>query len=450
MFRSLRARLFAAYLGLVVIGFGGLTLWAGNLVATSTLDDVGSSLQVVAFSLANQLSESVEEGRGDRSGLAATIAANIGGEAAIFDRQNELLDRSAGASSQFLGTDSYGLRDNAAGVEMFYTQANIVYEGRAIGTLQLELPTATARHTIRERWLGLGAAFLAFSILAIMFSSWLLTSLTRPLARLQAAALAMAGGDLSQRVAPGPRDEIGSVASAFNQMAARVEATIAEQKAFASNAAHELRTPLTTIRLRSEALQTDLDEAVSARYIREIDSEAARMGKLVEDLMLLSRADTGRLPISHEPIDAVRVWQRLEREYGPRLRQQELTLTANLPGTPIQVGANPTHLHIVFRNVLDNALKYTPAGGQIAVSLQAVGGQLQLQVRDTGRGIAPDDLPQIGKRFFRADKARGRDIPGTGLGLALVTSVLEQYGGELKVDSPGVGQGTVVTVRWPC
>ena len=166
--------------------------------------------------------------------------------------------------------------------------------------------------------------------------------------------------------------------------------------------------------------------------------------------MLLSRADTGRLPISHEPIDAVRVWQRLEREYGPRLRQQELTLTANLPGTPIQVGANPTHLHIVFRNVLDNALKYTPAGGQIAVSLQAVGGQLQLQVRDTGRGIAPDDLPQIGKRFFRADKARGRDIPGTGLGLALVTSVLEQYGGELKVDSPGVGQGTVVTVRWPC
>ena len=450
MFRSLRARLFAVYLGLVVIGFGGLTLWAGNLVATATLDDVGNSLQVVAFSLANQLSETVEDGRADQGSLATTIAANIEGEAAIFDRQNELLDRSDEASRQFLSTDSYGLRQNEAGVEMFYTQANIVYEGRAIGTLQLELPTAAARHTIRERWLGLGAAFLAFSILAIMFSSWLLTSLTRPLARLQAAAMAMAGGDLSQRVPAGPHDEIGAVGSAFNQMAARVEATIAEQKAFASNAAHELRTPLTTIRLRSEALQTDLDEAVSARYIREIDSEAARMGKLVEDLMLLSQADTGRLPISHDPVDAGRVWQRLAREYAPQLQQQELTLTANLPQGPIQVGANPTHLYIVFRNVLDNALKYTPAGGQIAVSLQTVAGQLQLQVRDSGRGIAPADLPQIGKRFFRADKARARAIPGTGLGLALVTSILAQYGGELTVTSPGIGQGTLVTVRWPC
>ena len=335
MFRSLRTRLFAVILGLIIIGFGGLTLWAGTMMARATYDDVGNSLRVVTVSLANQLTETLEDGDRQVGGIAQRNAESLNGEVAIFNRDGDLLGKSEGASAEIFLTDNYLITENGAGSSIIVANATVLYEGRALGTVQVELPAADAQAVIRDRWLGLGAAFLAFTLLGLFVSSWLLASLTRPLSELQDTALVMAEGDLSQRATIYRQDEIGAVSLAFNKMAARVEAIVAEQKAFAGNAAHELRTPLTTIRLRAEALQAGvLDQAGTEQYVREIEDQAAHMGKLVEDLMALSRADTGRLQIGHERIDACRLSEHLVKEMEAQLAARALTIATEMPDAP--------------------------------------------------------------------------------------------------------------------
>ena len=137
------------------------------------------------------------------------------------------------------------------------------------------------------------------------------------------------------------------------------------------------------------------------------------------------------------------------RELEPKAtaRQIEMKLEPSQALPTIQ--ANRNHLHIVFRNLLDNAIKYTPDGGKVKWLLKQQDNKLHATVSDTGRGIAKEDLPHIGKRFFRTDKARTREVKGIGLGLSLVRLVVEFYGGQLKISSPGLGQGTTVEVWWP-
>jgi signal transduction histidine kinase len=291
---------------------------------------------------------------------------------------------------------------------------------------------------------------LVLAALAVVVSSFLAASLIRPLVQLRHSALQIASGDLDQRLAENRPDEIGALAVAFNHMAAQVKSMLEEQRAFASNASHELRTPLTTIRLRSEALQGGhVDEATARQYIAEIDREVARLSALVEDLILLSQLDSGRTRPGDQQVDMARLLRHLLDEYGPHLCAKNLALKLDIsPDLPPLV-ASLHHLRVVFRNVLDNAVKYTPTGGAITWQLQVEDGHLHTTISDTGRGIAPEDLPHLFERFYRADKARTRETPGVGLGLSLVQEVVCAYGGRVTIDSAGVDQGTTVDVWWP-
>jgi two-component system phosphate regulon sensor histidine kinase PhoR len=226
---------------------------------------------------------------------------------------------------------------------------------------------------------------------------------------------------------------------------------LAEQRAFASNASHELRTPLTTIRLRTEPLLAgEVDPATAHRYLTEIHQEVIRMAGLVDDLILLSRLDAHRLAVGEEEVDTVRLVRRLQQEVAPLAAAKGITVQMATPVTPLPpIQTNLNHAHVVMRNLLDNALKYTPTGGQVVVTMTQQETMLQLAVADTGQGIAAADLPNITKRFFRADKAHQRQTDGTGLGLALVQSIVDLYGGRIMIHSAGLNQGTTVTIWWP-
>jgi signal transduction histidine kinase len=303
---------------------------------------------------------------------------------------------------------------------------------------------------VAERWLELGGAVLAVTAVAGLAAFWLSTTMTRPLAQLQQAALQIAQGNFSQRLPETRQDEIGEVARAFNHMAGQVEAMIDEQRSFASNASHELRTPLTTIRLRSEALREgSLDAATAQQYAAEIDDEVSRLGNLVQDLMMLSRLDSGRLEAGRERIDSIRLARQLLAEIKPQAESRAIDLQLDAQPMLSTVTAGQAHLAIVFRNLLNNALKYTPDGGQITWQIRAENENIHHIISDTGQGIAADDLPHVFDRFYRVDKSRSRAVPGVGLGLSLVRTVVEFYGGSVQMESEGMGQGTAVHITWP-
>lgn len=342
-------------------------------------------------------------------------------------------------------------RKNAQGADTFYTAGPIVYNGRLQALVQLSVPADNLQNLITKRWLELGLIFALMSGAGVIAALWLARSIIRPLYKLRESAARLSTGDFSHRVAYAGKDEIGDVAQAFNEMAQQVESMLEEQRAFASNTSHELRTPLTTIRLRTEALRYDktLDSADAQRYIAEIDEEVMRLGNLVQDLTLLSRFDAGRAELGQDQVDMVRFAGSIQQQVATPAQDKNLSITLRLPDAPLLVNASLTHLTVVFRNLLDNAIKYTPEGGQITWTLARDDGGIFSTICDTGRGVDAAHLPRLFERFYRVDKARTRDIPGTGLGLALVKSIVEAYGGQISMTSEGVDKGSTVSVFWP-
>lgn len=267
---------------------------------------------------------------------------------------------------------------------------------------------------------------------------------------LQRAMQRLAEGDLETRLPEERAGDLSRLASTFNEMAVKIQAQVDDERAFASHVAHELQTPLTSIRLRSEALRKGIGDPELARQtIIEIDEEVMRMANLVNDLILLSRFEAGRAEPGHEQVDPERLARALLKELVPWAEGRGVNLDVEILDDLPTIEASLNHLRVVFRNLLENAIKYTPAGGRVTWRLWAEDGTLRTELIDTGQGIATEDMPHLFERFYRADSGRGRLVPGTGLGLSLTHSIINTYSGRIDIHSPGPGQGTTVNVWWP-
>lgn len=465
---KLRTRFVLTFAGLIVLGFTGLALIAGQQISQGATEDFERSLEQQASLVARGLKDHLEhfrEGELHQDALKAVVADY----AASSNTRITLIDTSGrpwldstgslppenqnGYPEVVAAWDNravYDVRSDEQGRTAVYAAAPVREDGRVLSVVQISTPLTQAQGVVLERWLTLAGGVVLLTIAAIIASLWLSASLTRPLSQLKDTANQMAAGNLEQRLPEKRQDEIGELAAAFNHMAEQVDAMLAEQRAFASNAAHELRTPLTAIRVRSEALREDqLDDHIRVQYIAEIDEEAARMGNLVQDLITLSRLESGRAERGQEHIDPLALAQSLVREFQPLADGRHINLTLNVPSALPEQTASLSHMLIVFRNLLSNAFKYTPEGGAISWEIQVEGRVLHHAITDTGQGIAPDDLPYVFDRFYRADKARTRQIDGVGLGLSLVQTVLRLYDGRIAISSPGLGQGTKAEVWWP-
>lgn len=460
--KSLRTRLLLAYAGLILAGFTVLALLAGRQIFAGTVQDFASGLAEQARLVARALKDPVEEGgehgmdEADLRSILQAYAGQVGADVVLLDHHGRFLASSSSndTNTAVINAALGGNISSDTDDDTAYAAAPILKDGRVIGVIQLAAPLSAAQSLVWERWLALGGAALAVTAVAGLAAFWLSTTLTRPLAQLQQAALQIAQGNFSQRLSETRQDEIGEVARAFNHMTDQVEAMIDEQRAFASNASHELRTPLTAIRLRSEALRDGgltggLDAATAQQYAAEIDDEVQRMGNLVQDLMMLSRLDSGRLEAGRERIDSVRLARQLLAEVTPQAESRAITLQLDAPTDLPPVTAGQAHLAIVFRNLLSNALKYTPDGGRITWQINVDGETIHHTISDTGQGITAEDLPHVFDRFYRADKSRSRTVPGVGLGLSLVRMIVEFYGGMVQLESDGMGRGTAVHVTWP-
>jgi signal transduction histidine kinase len=242
-----------------------------------------------------------------------------------------------------------------------------------------------------------------------------------------------------------PRDELGRLATTFNEMLSSLETAYAAQQRFASDASHELRAPLTILQANLELLGRTPALAPEERdkALAEASAEAERLARLVADLLALARADAGQ-QIRRDPVELDRVLMDVLGQARHLTRGQRLEVGVL---EPTRVMGDVDQLRQLVLILVDNAIKYTP-GGRIVLGLTHVGNNARLTIRDTGAGIAADALPHVFERFYRADPARSRDPGGTGLGLPIARWIAAQHGGSIELES-ALGKGTTAIVTLP-
>jgi two-component system OmpR family sensor kinase len=284
---------------------------------------------------------------------------------------------------------------------------------------------------------------------------WVVRKGLRPLGDVVTAADGVAAGDLSHRVpVTNPHTEVGHLGVAFNTMVDRIEESFAERdesedrlRRFVADASHELRTPLTSIRGYAELFRQGAVEERDqlALAMRRIEDEAARMGVLVDDLLLLARLDHGRT-LERDPVDLTQLVD--DAVADARAVEPDRTITVEHADVPVVVPGDNARLQQVFANLLTNARVHTPAGAPVTVRLALQNGDAVVDVVDHGPGLTPDAAAHAFERFYRAEGSRSRQHGGTGLGLAIVAAVVGSHGGTVGVTSE-LGHGATFSVRLP-
>jgi len=324
--------------------------------------------------------------------------------------------------------------------------AVLVARGRPPGAVARELAP----------WLALGLAVLLASGTALASLAVFRPAQAR-LRDLEDAARRFGAGDLTARALERGGDEVASVAGAFNRMAdeaaareaALVEADRARRQLLA-DVTHELRTPLTAIRGYAETLTLPAFAPASTdgqRFVHIVDVEAQRLERLVNDLLDLARFDAGGAAFERAPVPVAALFTRVVERHGPTAEAAGVTLTTALDDRIDTIPGDARRLEQVVQNLTANAIRHTPAGGRVSWQAFVEGGDAVLRVTDTGEGIAPDHLPHVFDRFYKADPARA-DATGTGLGLSIVKAIVERHGGRVSVSSTR-GAGTSFDVRLP-
>jgi two-component system, OmpR family, sensor kinase len=322
-----------------------------------------------------------------------------------------------------------------------------------LGTLIVAVPLTETAATLRqllEVELVASAVVLAA---AIGLALWLVRLGLRPLEDMGSTADAIAAGDLSRRVAPAePRTEVGRLGLALNSMLSQIEAAFEQRtesedrlRRFVADASHELRTPLTSIRGYAELFRRGAARRPEdlARSMAAIEAEAARMGVLVDDLLLLARIDQGR-PLEREPVDVAEV--AADAVDAARAIEPGRDVALDTVGDATIEG-DRGRLRQVFDNLLDNARGHTAAGTPVRVTVRREGDSVSVVVADEGPGLSPEARERAFERFYRDDDARSRETGGAGLGLAIVAAIVGAHGGEVSVGEPTTG--TAFELRFP-
>lgn len=283
-------------------------------------------------------------------------------------------------------------------------------------------------------------------VLTVGLSVLLATRLVRPVRALTDAAQRMRGGDTTARVAVGGGGEVGQLAAAFNAMAAHLDRMERQRKAMVSDVSHELRTPLSNVRGWLEAAEDGL-VALDPKLTASLVEETLTLQRVVDDLQELALADAGKLRLHPEPVNVGDLLDQIATAHRGRADAAGLRLTVTVHGD-LELTADPVRLRQALGNLVANAIRYTPEGGAVTLRAYRDGGEIVVDVADTGVGIDPEQLPHVFDRFWRAEKSRSRSTGGSGLGLPIARNLVEAHGGTLTATSTP-GEGSTFTTRLP-
>jgi signal transduction histidine kinase len=329
------------------------------------------------------------------------------------------------------------------GQDLLLVSVPVVHQHEAIGVVRASEPTGALRSRVHRIWFGLAGIGLAVMVVGLALAWLLATTLARPVRRLAVIAERLGSGELDARAEPGGPREVASLARSFNSMASALAANIAAQRDFLANASHQLRTPLTGLKLRLEAIEGE--GGAAADQARKAGAEADRLNALVEGLLLLAR--TSSAPTAGESVDVARIARSAcERWTGPAQAAAK-DLRVNVTDGPAAIRAQPADVEHVLDNLVENAIRYTPAGSTIDVTVGRSEGSVSLVVADDGAGIAQVDREHVFERFYRGRAGTAAGL-GTGLGLAIVAEAVQRWGGSIEL-LDRAGPGTTFRVTWP-
>lgn len=331
------------------------------------------------------------------------------------------------------GVFAYGLyADNAPiGAVIYISQVQEIYEN--LHEIQIKIMT----------WLIVVAAAV------IVMSMFVIRTITRPVGELREGIAKMSAGDFSARVNVRGHNEFAELATAFNSMTERIERLDKSRNQFVSNASHELKTPLSTMKILIETIlyQDPIDPGMTKEFLSDVNKEIDRLNRIVSDLLTLVNIDSGGMKLNSADLDIHELLLEQVKRLAPLARENGIELDCSAREA-LEVTGDAVKLTQVIYNVIDNAIKYTPRGGEVHASLARAGKRAIIRVSDTGIGIPADDLPHIFDRFYRVDKARSRATGGTGLGLSIVKQIVQLHGGSIIATSEE-GNGTTFVIELP-
>lgn len=424
----------------------------------------------------------------DLNGKTLAQAWRLGGEPNRFARQDSLLKQPRSWFSiyrrRIQNRASFPVQPLIRNGEVLASAPILAAGGRSIGVVAVQAPSIGVSQVqfLAISLFGAGTIILivatALPVLAIsaLLSYLVARSLTRELESVSRVTTAIAAGDLTQRAPRGPGNELGSLSENVNRMAAHLTTAMGElrqartqaeealrtRQQLVASISHELRTPLAVLRAHLDTLamhpaavapagahDDEWEVSLPQRTLQALQHETERLNSLIDDLFALSRAEAGGLEVHLEPTDVTALVDEVATLMRP-LAQREgmVTLLVEPTGKVPPVAADGDRLRQILANLVRNAVRHTPEGGIVVLSVTADADWVVLSVADTGEGIAADHLPHIFERFYRVDEARSRDIGGSGLGLAIVREFVELMGGRVAVESaPDEGSRFSVYLR---
>jgi len=465
---SLRARLLITTVVLVAVGLLAANVATYRFLSSFLLDRVDEQLVAARLPAAEALSV---RGGFDRHGGGPALLLPSGtytefrnGSGATVARQFFLFQQQTppvpllpsilpgSASSEEQGSRTFTTEAVGGGSPSYRVIATAV--GGDQGTLIVAIPLTDVSATL-NRLVIVEVVVSAIVLLAVAaVALWLVRVGLRPLAGIGETAGAIAAGDLTRRVEPADeRTEVGRLGLALNSMLAQIEAAFEERRAsetrlrrFVADASHELRTPLTSIRGYSELFRRGADSRPEdlAKAMSAIEAQASRMGVLVDDLLLLARLDQGR-PLEREAVDLARIVA--DAVESARAIEPDRPIDLEVTG-PARVAGDEGRLRQVVDNLLDNCRVHTLSETAVRVHVEARPDEVVLSVADDGPGLTPEVASRVFERFYRGDPARSRETGGAGLGLSIVSAIVEAHGGSVSAASPD-GAGATFEVRLP-
>jgi len=354
------------------------------------------------------------------------------------------------SGSVLIANDRYKVGDKVAASD-FKQGVSITEGSRVVGVLvPMPMPFQGQPREVQfiqriNLYLLYGA--LVGMVIALILGIFLSRTLTRPIRELTRATHAVSEGDLLQQVPVRSKDELGELARAFNKMSSELSRSINARRQMTADIAHELRTPLSLILGHAEAVHDGVLPP-SPENFEIIREEATRLEHLINDLRILSLADAGELSMQVEPIEPQRLIQEVASLYQYQGQKKNITFKLDLaPDLPL-IEVDPGRMTQVLTNILDNALRHTPEGGEVLLAAREVDNMVELSVQDSGPGLNTEDVDRIFERLYRADPSRYREDGGSGLGLAIAKSIVQAHGGQILAESEA-GKGLKIKIRLP-